>query len=541
MSNTATANSAPIVAFDEGKIDAILADLDQCRLPGAAVGIAIDGEPVYRKGFGLASMELPVVLSPAVRMRIGSTSKHFTCLAYMLLCEAGKAGIDDPVGKYLPELHPVARQVTLRQLMGNTSGLRDVIDIKLQLSGSSGRPISSSELKDFYRDINDVNAPPGSAWIYNNGGYIILSAVIERITGQPLEDVLQERIFAPTGMRDTLLRRWDTDFTPNSATVHMRNPAGAYQRSYWGVDFAGGAAMVSSVDDMLRWLAHMDTPVVGNAETWTAMRTSQILTNGMPTGYGLGLMTGRYRGIDRLSHAGGWLGGNAQMLKLPAAGLDIVVMVNRHDVSSVSLGNKIVDACLPNLPPRSSSRGDGVSTGVFRSPKTGRVVQLCASSPAPWAQEGRQVISIDGMDMSAEFDETNVLRPTGVFATVKQTVTLVGDPANPRAVRLDDFGHIDEAVAVRRSDSFNKRAFVGQYRSNSTGTEGLITEGGTGLQLKTAGRFGTTLHHLEYLADGIWRARQPDELAGVAILSFDEDGAGFRFSTMYTRALHFRA
>lgn len=77
--------NAPIaqiaVEFDEKKIDAIFADINQCHLPGAAVGIAIGGKPVYRKGFGLASIELPVVLSPSIRMRIYSITKHFTCFA----------------------------------------------------------------------------------------------------------------------------------------------------------------------------------------------------------------------------------------------------------------------------------------------------------------------------------------------------------------------------------------------------------------------------------------------------------------------------
>src|ERR1700744_5006631 len=79
--------------LDEAAIDSIFADLDQCHSPGAAVGIAIGGRPVYRKGFGLASMELPVALTPSMRLRIGSTSKHFTCLAYLLLCEQGQASI----------------------------------------------------------------------------------------------------------------------------------------------------------------------------------------------------------------------------------------------------------------------------------------------------------------------------------------------------------------------------------------------------------------------------------------------------------------
>ena len=69
--------------FDAQRIDRIFERFDQSQLPGAAVGIALSGKPVYRKAFGLASMELPVTLSPQVRMRIGSISKHFTALAFM--------------------------------------------------------------------------------------------------------------------------------------------------------------------------------------------------------------------------------------------------------------------------------------------------------------------------------------------------------------------------------------------------------------------------------------------------------------------------
>src|ERR1043165_2564097 len=109
----------PAVTIDQTRIDALFSDLDQCQLPGAAVGIAVGGKPVYRKGFGLASLELPIVLSPSMRMRIGSTTKHFTALAYLLLCESGLAVLDDPLGKHIPELHPVTHAVTMRQLMGN--------------------------------------------------------------------------------------------------------------------------------------------------------------------------------------------------------------------------------------------------------------------------------------------------------------------------------------------------------------------------------------------------------------------------------------
>jgi D-aminopeptidase len=147
------AYNPPTVLFDEKKIDAIFAPFDQCRLPGAAVGIAIHGTPAYRRGFGVANMELPILLSTNIRMRIASISKHFTALAYMLLCEDGIADIDDPIGKYLPELHRSTHKVTMRQLMGNIGGLHDAYDICHQFSGTA-YPATSAELLSFYGDLD---------------------------------------------------------------------------------------------------------------------------------------------------------------------------------------------------------------------------------------------------------------------------------------------------------------------------------------------------------------------------------------------------
>jgi CubicO group peptidase (beta-lactamase class C family) len=187
------------LTFSESTIDALLAEVDQCSLPGAAIGIAIGGKPVYRKGFGLASLELPAVLSPSIRMRIYSITRHFTCLAYVLLCEDGKAGIDDPIGKHLPELHPVARDVSVRHLMTNTSGLRDAEDILWQFNGT-GRNVTVAELLSLYRDIDDMNFPPGTQWTYNNGGFVLLTAAVERIAGMSMEEILRHPpYFRPGG------------------------------------------------------------------------------------------------------------------------------------------------------------------------------------------------------------------------------------------------------------------------------------------------------------------------------------------------------
>jgi D-aminopeptidase len=487
------------VEFNEKMIDALIAPLSRCDMPGAAVGIAIGGRPVYRRAFGLANVELPVLLSTSTRMRVCSTSKHFACLAYMLLCEDGRAHIDDPLGKFLPELHPVTHNVTMRQLMGHTSGLRDAHSIRWHLNGMQ-RPISSAQLLSLYRGIDDVNFAPGTNYCYNNGGIHLLSAAIERISGQSLEEVLRTRIFEPVGMYDSLLRRYDDDFVANSATMHMKNADGQFCRSYLSGGLAGEGGVVATADDMLRWLAHMDRPVIGSAATWALMKTPLTLANGISTGYSLGLVSQRYRGVDVLHHGGGGLGANSQMLKVPGAGLDLAIMANSNIVNTFVLGEQILDICLPGRDPVPEPiKSAVVVTGTYRSRATGRVIQL-------FGREGQQIVSIDGLDLPFSAHESGSLRPMGAYNFEQITVTVPRDTQEPSAIRLTEYDNPDELTLVPAADPSDVRAIVGRWQSQATGIDAMVFQTADGLRLRTSGALGSAEFTVRSVAKGIWRA-----------------------------------
>jgi CubicO group peptidase (beta-lactamase class C family) len=529
------------VEFDERKIDAVFADLDQCHLPGAAVGVAIGGRPVYRKGFGLASMELPVVLSPTTRMRIQSVSKHFTCLAYLLLCEDGVAGLDDELGKYFPELHPVTHKVTMRQLMGHTSGLYDAHTIRYLFSGME-REVQTFDLIALYRDIDQVNFPPGTSWSYNNGGYGLLSVAIERITGQPLEEVLRERIFVPTGMHDTMLRRFGNDMVPGSATNHSKTTTGDFKRADPVGALVGNGGIISTIDDMLRWLAHMDAPAVGSAATWDTMSKPMVLPNGTSTRYGLGLLLGRYRGVEIIGHGGNTNGSNSKMLKVPSAGLDIQVMVNRDDVSAPQFAERILDVCLPDLDPVADPFGGPFVTGAFRSSRTGRVLQLRAPAAIPpLYPQRRQISSLDGLDLHVEPDDNGVLSEAGMTSPWRWTVTLQGEHAALSSIQLNYFGDIDDLLPVEPVDDPDVAAIVGCYRSEMSGTEAVIAETPDGPSLHTVGQFGSADFKLECIGRDTWRAQSLFWAMGPwsSILSFDPEHNTFRFATPQLRSVIF--
>ena len=519
------------VRFDEKAIDKIFKDLDTSHMPGAAVGIAIGGRPVYRKGFGLASMELPVTLKPDTRMRIYSMTKHFTCLAYLLLCEEGSADIDDQVGKYLPELHPVTHRVTMRQLMSNTSGLRDACDIRWFFSGLEGT-VPARDLLAVYRDIPDVNFGPGEAWCYNNGGFHILSAVIEKVAGQPLEDVFRRSIFEPAGMHDSLLRRVDTDFIQNSATMHMIVSGGGFQKKYLPGELLGEGGIVSTVDDILRWLRHMAKPVVGDGNTWTLMSTSQKLRDGAETGYGLGLFRRDYRGTDTISHSGGGLGNNSQMIRVPAADLDVVVIVNRHDVSAADLAASVLDACLGLQVAVPRGEVVGVS-GVYRSPSSGRVMQF-------YVKDDKQLALVDGMEewpLVLREDQT-LRRGPASFSSVMLKIN--GELSQPDSIREEYFGHVDELLRVRMDLHTDAVGISGNFRANAIGAQMAVIADSTGTRAVMVGHFGSRTYRLEKLCGYLWRLSSADATDWGGILAIDPNGGGATFRTSRTWSISFR-
>lgn len=227
------------------------------------------------------------------------------------------------------------------------------------------------------------------------------------------------------------------------------------------------------------------------------------------------------------------MGGNAEMLKVSSAGLDVVIMTNRHDKFAILLAEKILDACLLDLDPVKESVSSLLASGIFRSPTSGRVVQL-------FNKQGHRFASIDGIDMPVEPNESGELWPTGIWRYVKQGVTLEGNSPNPPSIRLSDFGNIDELAAVKPVDEPNVGAIAGHYRADAIAIEATISDTPEGPRLRTVGQLGSTAFPLECLADGIWRARSKDPMSWGGILAFDNVGARFRFSTFRTWSVIFR-
>jgi len=361
----------------------------------------------------------------------------------------------------------------------------------------------------------------------------VADAVIERIADCNLEEVLRRRIFEPAGMGDTVLRRCDDDFLPNSATLHMSRSAGGFEKSYLGTALAGEGGVVSTVDDLLHWLTRLDRPLVGSAETWHALRTPQKLNNGASTSYGLGLRSGSYRGLATVGHAGGVMGGNAVMLNVPSAALDVAVLVNRQDLSAIELAERILATFIPRVEAATVLLDCALKDGVFHSAVSDRVVRLLR-------RESKQIAVIDGAEYAAAADGDGVIRPQGLYGHMNWEIRVAGDGEKPAAVRFVDFGDSDELTRLETAGESTEAAMIGRYRNERLGIELAISKQAYGLRLHCVGAFGSADYELALLGKAVCWARSLSAMPWRGVLSFADSCQTLRFTTARTVGLVFR-
>ena len=531
-------------------LDALFQPLNRSDSPGLVVGVARHGLPIYRRAFGLASIEHGVANTVWTRMRIGSTSKHFASLAALLLVEDGKLDIDVGVRAYLPELPAMAPEPTLRQFMNHTGGTRDSLDVGFIAAGLTIKPRGEALAVQVRQ--RDVNFQPGEQQIYNNGGYQMLSLVIERVSGMPFEQFLHERIFVPLRMLDTQSVPSDFAIHRGTATLHVAQPDGSYRRGMFpSEEVRGEGAIVSTVDDMLRWLAHLRGPqVVGSAASWAQLLTPARLNNGLLSKYALGLQLEQFRGVEVIHHGGTVFGGTCQMLTVPAHGLDIIIMANGAPASPTELANKVVEAVLgeaafPLAPEQSAlsadyqplvgaryatPSGDMVFGFGDANGKLGFIIHN--SPPIPVRAEPGQLC----------LDFSRIV--TGPYRVAMPPLR-AGDAA-PATVQLDDGGTmrtLERLPATAPALAQAGQALLGCYRAPDLDAQAQIVFDGAALLLRVASSGGPNVLRLSAYSDHVFGWQFTGELAALGgTLHVERSGGqviGLRLNTLRTRHMHF--
>jgi D-alanyl-D-alanine carboxypeptidase len=291
-----------------------------------AVLVAKDGKPIFAQAYGLADREHKVPNALKTQFRIGSMNKMFTATSILQLAETGKLGLDDSVGKYLNDYpnKDIATKVTIRQLLTHTGGTGDIFGPDFEK-----HRLELRTLQDYIKLYGNRSPQfePGSRWEYSNYGFILLGAIIEKVSGQSYYDYVREHVYAPAGMTSSgsepeevsvpdrsigYTRMAGSELHPNTDTLPYRGTS------------AGGG--YSTVEDLLRFANALEDHKLLNAEFTDILTTGKVDARGAR--YAFGFEDQMINGVRCFGHGGGAPGMNGDLEICPGPGYVVAVLAN---------------------------------------------------------------------------------------------------------------------------------------------------------------------------------------------------------------------
>ena len=304
------------------------AAVNEHRTPGVSIAIVKHGRTILAKGYGFADLENDVPATPETVYRIGSVTKQFTASAIMRLMEQGKLSLDDTLQKFFPNYPAQGHRVTVRNLLNHTSGIRSYTSMgpkwqrlmRLDMAPDSMLALFAPEPFDFR---------PGDEWRYDNSGFFLLGMIVEKLSGKPYGQYLQDEFFTPLHLTGTVYCE-HAPLIKHRARGYAPRPDGRFVNAEplsMTQPYAAGS-LCSTVTDLAAWTIALSNGKVVSPASYKLMTTPDTLNNGKPLTYGFGLGTGTLGGHRQVSHNGGINGFISELHHYPDDALITVVLTN---------------------------------------------------------------------------------------------------------------------------------------------------------------------------------------------------------------------
>lgn len=315
-------------ALRSARIDSVFGGLDHTRSPGCAVGVLEEGILAFARGYGMASLDHGIAITPQTVFRTGSVSKQFTAAVIVLLAEEGAFSLDDGITAYFPELPPFYGSVTLRHLLHHTSGIRDYLELMGMRGVGDEATYTEDDVVRLLTRQKALNFSPGTEYLYSNSGYLLLSRLVYRVTGRTLREEAERLLFEPLRMPRTHFHDDHREIVPGRAVGYGSTSDGRFFVDQTTLDIVGDGGVFTNIEELSRWMANFWELEVGGPEWLTAMETPGVLVSGDTVDYGLGLRVGLQRGLRTVGHGGAFVGYRAGTLRYPDEDLAVMVLCN---------------------------------------------------------------------------------------------------------------------------------------------------------------------------------------------------------------------
>ena len=469
----------------QARVDEIFKEFAVAGSPGCTVAVYQDGTTVLSRAYGMANLDHDVPLSPTSIFHVASVSKQFTAAAILLLVQDGKLTLDDDIRKHVPELPDLGKRITVRHLIHHTSGIRDQWSL-LGLAGwrYSNDLITDDDVLAVLSRQKDLNFPPGEQHLYSNSGYTLLAVIVRRASGKSFREFTNDRIFTPLGMTNTHFRDDFAEIVKNQAYGYMRQD-GTFKLSVTNFDTAGATSLLTTAEDLAKWDANFQKPVVGGAALLAAMEERGRLNDGQDIDYASGIVHGTHRGLKTISHGGADAGYRSALLRYPQQRFGIATLCNLAQTNPMQLAQRVAEVYLgTHMQPITATMR------VAEAAVTLPAAELSALAGLYWNERdatARRLIFDDGqLKMRTGPEQTITLKSIGsrrfVLENPSRTLTFESN-------RLTIAPETGAAVTFDRVETFapttaQLEAFAGVYRSDEIEATYRIVVKDGGLRLE---------------------------------------------------------
>jgi D-alanyl-D-alanine carboxypeptidase len=315
-------------------------DAEAGRFAGAVL-VAREGRTLFEGAYGMADRERKVANTLDTRFRIGSMNKMFTAVSILQLAQAGKLRLDATLGTYLTDYpnKDVASKVTIHHLLTHTGGTGDIFGPQFQANRLTLR--THADYLALY-GTRGLGFEPGARWAYSNYGFVLLGAVIERVSGMSYYDYVARHVFAPAGMTASGSAPEDSAVAGRSVGYTTLGPGGPgslranTETLPWRGTSAGGG--YSTVRDLARFAEALRGHRLLDAQH-TALLTTGKVDAGPGGRYAYGFIDRAVGGMRVVGHGGGAPGMNGELMIEPESGTVVVVLANMDPPAASRVAN----------------------------------------------------------------------------------------------------------------------------------------------------------------------------------------------------------
>ena len=350
------------------KIDAIFRGVTDVNSPGLAVLVRKDGKTVFEKGYGVRDLRAKVKIDAQTNFRLASFTKQFTAMAVMLLVHDRKLWYEETLTEIFPGFPAYGKNITVRNLLNHTGGLPDYEDLMEAAEKASGpkwtaeHQIQDDEVLALLKKETKGKFAPGTSWSYSNSGYVVLGAIVAKVSGKSYGEFLYERIFAPLKMNDTVVFQKGKNEVHNRAFGHTRENSAFKETDQSSTSATlGDGGIYSNLEDLAKWDDALRNHTLVSAEEmkpalrlaklsdgstphWPSEPDEDNLHPGKPVSYGFGWFLDPYGERARMWHTGNTIGFRTVIERFTGGeNLSVIILCNRTDLEPEKLAMQVAD------------------------------------------------------------------------------------------------------------------------------------------------------------------------------------------------------